>query len=483
MKNIVIIGAGLGGLSAGALLAKDGYRVTLLEQHSIVGGCATTFDRKDFTCEVGLHEMDGVYTNPQIKKIFDLLDVYKNIEFIKAPEFFKINTKDDTFVMPDGLDSAKEALKSKFANQKDEIDEYFNLIESIAIAFENLQNMKWYHYILFPIYFNIVLRYKDSSVTDVFDKIFSDEKLKLILNTNVQYYSDTPDTLSFLLHAVAQYSYYSGGGYFIKGGSGRLSDYLASIIKENSGEVITKAEVISCTKNSVTYMQKKIKNRIKADIIISNASKQDTYRLFEYEYKEEKEIAESLLTIYIGFSKNIKSIYGKGAYSNFFFDDTKDMRDFNKSVKGDISKRSFVFVDYSQIDSNLTISDKSFGAICMSDYLSEWDSLSKDKYKAKKRELEKSIIDRLQKHYPNISEYIEYIETATAKTMQRYTKTPNGTAYGYKPTPKQFFKIPKVKSEKIDNLYFVGQCVIAGGFSPSINSGYICYKKISNRAK
>ena len=75
LKTITIIGGGLGGLTSGALLAQDGYKVTLLEQHNIVGGCATTFKRKGgFTCEVGLHEMDGVFTNPQIKKIFDKLE-------------------------------------------------------------------------------------------------------------------------------------------------------------------------------------------------------------------------------------------------------------------------------------------------------------------------------------------------------------------------------------------------------------------------
>ena len=90
MKNIVIIGAGLGGLTAGALLAKEGHHITILEQHNIVGGCATTFKRKGgFTCEVGLHEMDGVYTNPNIVKIFKRLGVYEHVEFVKADEFFE----------------------------------------------------------------------------------------------------------------------------------------------------------------------------------------------------------------------------------------------------------------------------------------------------------------------------------------------------------------------------------------------------------
>ena len=58
--DTIIIGGGLGGLTAGATLAKLGKKVLLLEQHYVVGGCATTFKRKDYVMEVGLHEMDGL---------------------------------------------------------------------------------------------------------------------------------------------------------------------------------------------------------------------------------------------------------------------------------------------------------------------------------------------------------------------------------------------------------------------------------------
>ncbi len=59
--DIIIIGGGLGGLTAGAKLARSGKKVFLVEQHYLPGGCATVFKRKDYTMEVGLHEMDGLH--------------------------------------------------------------------------------------------------------------------------------------------------------------------------------------------------------------------------------------------------------------------------------------------------------------------------------------------------------------------------------------------------------------------------------------
>ena len=481
MNTITIIGAGLGGLTSGALLAQDGYKVTLLEQHNIVGDCATTFKRKGgFICEVGLHEMDGVYTNPQIKRIFDKLDVYKHVEFVKPNEFFSVVTKNGTYVMPDDVLNAQKKLIEKFPHEQKGIEKYFNLIATISNEMETIQSASWYHYLLFPLFFSNILRYKSKTVTEVLDKIIANDELKLILNSNVQYYNDTPDTLSFLLHSVAQYSYYSGGGWFIKGGSQKLSDYLAKVIANNGGKIITKANVITCDSNHVTYILKKEKTTLHTDVIISNLSPAQTYKLFQEEYTETKEIADSLLTIYIGFSKNLKEVYGKKPYSNFIFDEIYSVSAYNDMLQKDISERGFVFVDYSRVDSALTKdTGKSFGVICLSDFIEEWQDLSEADYKIKKQSLIDAALSRLEMYYPNIKELVEYIEVGTSKTIHRYIKTPNGTAYGYKPTPKQFFKIPKVRSDKVTNLYFVGQWVIAGGFSPAISSGGLCYDTIS----
>lgn len=483
LKTITIIGAGLGGLTSGALLAQDGYKVTLLEQHNIVGGCATTFKRKGgFTCEVGLHEMDGVFTNPQIKKIFDKLDVYNNVEFVKPDEFFSVVTNNGTFIMPDDVQEAQDRLTEKFPNEQKGIEKYFKIIGNISKELETLQSASWYHYLLFPLLFSNILRYRNRTVTEVLDNIIETDELKLLFNANVQYYNDTPDTLSFLLHSVAQYSYYSGGGWFIKGGSQKLSNYLAKVIIDNGGEIITKANVIMCDSNHVSYLRKKETITIHTDAIISNLSPAQTYELFQEEYTESKEIADSLLTIYIGFSKNLKEVYGKKAYSNFIFDEIDSVNGYNTMLQKDIVERGFVFVDYSQVDSELTKdSSKSFGVVCLSDFIDEWQELDEDAYTVKKQNLIDKALSKLEIYYPNIKELVEYIEVGTSKTVNRYIKTPNGTAYGYKPTPKQFFKVPNVRSDKINNLYFVGQWVISGGFSPAISSGGLCFDTISKR--
>ncbi|MBU0632501.1 NAD(P)/FAD-dependent oxidoreductase [bacterium] len=479
MENIVIIGAGLGGLSAGALLAKEGYRVTILEQHGMVGGCATVFKRKGgFTCEVGLHEMDGVYTSPVIKKVFERLGVYENVEFVKPDEFFKVSTKYGEFVMPDGKIEAITALKSRFPHEQKGIENYFQAIGDIAGCYKKLVDLKWSDYLLFPILFYPILKYKNKNTAEVLNGFMDDEELKLILNTNVQYYNDTPDTLSFLLHAVAQNSYYEGGGWFIKGGSYCLSEYLASLITCNGGNVITKADVVKATKESVTYRYKNEEVTIQADKIISDISPQDTYRLFDMEFTEQKQIAESIITVYLGFSKSLRELYPDGAYSNFLLDSFGSQDDFKAMAKQDVTTKDFVFVDYSRIDSGLTSDEKSFGAVCVLDEIQSWESLDAEAYKQKKERLLEHVLERLEKHYPKIKELVEYAEVATPKTMQRYVRTPKGTAYGYKPTPQQFFRKPKIRSDKIDNLYFVGQFVLAGGFSPAISSGSMCFDTI-----
>jgi len=88
--NTIVIGGGLAGLTAGAILTKFGKKVLLLEQHHKPGGCATTFKRGDFIIEVGLHEMCGLEKEGAILQLFDMLDVNQQVELLQVPELYAV---------------------------------------------------------------------------------------------------------------------------------------------------------------------------------------------------------------------------------------------------------------------------------------------------------------------------------------------------------------------------------------------------------
>lgn len=483
MSEICIIGAGLGGLTSGALLSKAGYKVTLLEQHYAVGGAATAFKRKGYTCEVGLHEMDSLYTDTNKKKIFETLGVYDNIDFVKVPEFFRTKMKNLDFVMPENSKDAISELIKQFPSEEKGIYKYFDTIANISKEMGGVIRMKKWQKILFPFLYPNIFKYRAMSTKDALDGIIDNEELKMLLNSNIGYYHDFVDSFSFIYHSLGQHSYFTGGGWFIKGGSQTLSNYLAKVISDNGGEVIKSANVTKISENNgrklISYTHKKTEKEAEADVVISNTSPMQTYKLANVDFEPEKKvIGNSLITVYIGFKNNVKSVYGERPYSNFYFKEIEDISSYHENLRKDITERGFIFVDYSQIDSGLTSDEKSFGVFCSVDYLKDWKHLSDEEYVKKKEVLAEIYFDELEKDYPNIRDHVEFYEVGTAKTMKHYLKTENGTAYGFAPTPEQFLRKPKVKSDLINNLYFTGSWVIGGGFSPAINSGGLCYRHI-----
>jgi all-trans-retinol 13,14-reductase len=395
--DIIIIGAGLGGLTAGARLAKEGKKVLIVEQHDRPGGCATTFKRKGFTFEVGLHEMDGLSGVDMKMKIFRELGVFDNVEFLRVPEFYHFVNKNVELTIPHDPQEAAEVLTNAFPNEKEGIEAYFDQIINVKkkIKAGGQENM---------------------TIGEFLDTIIKDEDLKLALLGNLGYFHDDPYSLSLIYYSLAQNRYYGGGGNFIKGGSQKLSDYLAKYISENGGEVKLNHIATSILTEGdkalgIKYLSlrgKKEEYTAYAEEIIANASVPHVaHNLLPAEegaklaFQTDKlELGASLLTIYFGFNRKLKDI-GSKYYSTFVFDDTiKTQADIKNNNAADFKERSYTFVDYSQVDSALCPEDKSVGVICCIDYASDWESLSDEVYKAKKEEVAQIYIDKLEKLIP-----------------------------------------------------------------------------------
>jgi hypothetical protein len=182
----------------------------------------------------------------------------------------------------------------------------------------------------------------------------------------------------------------------------------------------------------------------------------------------------SLLNIYLGFKSDVAA-FGVKHYSNVIKgDDVKTMKDIYPNNTGDWSNRSFVFVDYNKVDSQLAPPGKSVGVICCADYLKDWDGLSKEDYKAKKEEVAQILLGRLEKQFPGIQESIEYYEVATSKTIKRFTSNTAGSVYGFAQTKEQSATNRLRNNFLLPNLYFASAWAFpGGGFEGSIMAGFL----------
>ncbi len=468
--DVIIIGAGLGGLTSGAKLAKEGKSVLVLEQHDRPGGCATTFKRRDFTMEVGLHEMDGIHPRDIKKRIFDDIGLGEQVTFLPLPEFYRFINERYDLVIPHDPEEAKALLKKAFPGEEKGIDDYFYHVLNVRRVM-------------------VVHKGKpDRSVGVFLDEIIGDEDLKLVLLGNLGYYHDDPYSLSWLYYLNAQSSYYGGTASFIQGGSQSLSDALSNLIKEQEGEVrlnqlVTSLDYQGDKVSGVSFKEMKGKNKgqikqaTSGHIIMNGSvpglcgllSKKDATPLSRS--IRDVAIGASLLTVYYGFNKSLKEIGNKN-YSTFIYDKSvNSQKDILGNNHSDFSTRSFTFVDYGQVDSHLAPDGKSVGAVCAIDYPSDWESLERSEYMRMKEDVADIITSRLEKILPGFREAVEYVEVATSLSVERFTLNPKGAVYGFAQHPGRSLGYLSALPENVFIASAWGK--IGGGFSGAMVNGYM----------
>ena len=466
--DIIVIGAGLGGLTAGAKLAREGMKVLVIEQHSQPGGCATTFRRGEFTLEVGLHEMDGPGGRDMKNRIFSELDVTGNVDFIHVPEFYRFIRGDLAVTIPHDPQQASERLTEMFPDEKEGIAKYFDQLLSPKKRPAGEAE-------------------PDKSVGVFLDSIIGSDDLKLILLGNLGYFHDDPYSLSLAYYSVAEGSYYTNGASFIRGGSQKLSDHLADYIRSHGGEVllnrlVTGVRVQEGRATGVTFRKRSGTSQnleeATADEIVANCSipaladmlPPEQGDLLRGEFNG-LNTGASLLTVYFGFDRPLQEL-GHSFYSMFIYDrSVRAQADIARNNRDDFSRRSFTFVDYGQVDSGLAPEGKSVGAICCIDYLEDWENLSREEYKVRKEHVAQTFIDRLEEVIPGVTEAISYYEVGTPVTVKRYTLNPGGAVYGFAQNPGR-----KVLDSfaPIENLHFASAWGrTGGGFSGAICGGYL----------
>ncbi|MDG5814221.1 NAD(P)/FAD-dependent oxidoreductase [Chitinispirillales bacterium ANBcel5] len=490
--DAIVIGAGIGGLFCAAKLAKEGKKVVVLEQHSVPGGYAATFKRKQFVFEASVHAIDGLF-DPQShnSKLFDEFKIRKHVQPIRLPEFFKVVRNDLQFTLPDDLDQAIKLLKEKYPQDKKSLDKYSKTLRKIRKQILYFQSKGKPRFHMIPsllIHCYGLFLYLFKSFGSFMDKLTTNDDLKLILGANIAYYHDDPYVYSSLHHIGAQGSFLSGGGAYIQGGSQQIARYLVDYIQNRGGEVLLKSKVSKVlgekkSVNGVEYSNKKGEiNQIFADNVVCNANlpslmnellSEETSGSLRKKYSSH-EPSHSIFSLYMGLKKPLTEL-GNDSYSTFLFPDSvtnlKELAKSNSTT--DYEQKTLVMVDYSIIDAKLSKDNAPVAACVLVDDIKHWENLSKEEYKRKKEEVSQTILKRIEAYMPGIGELIEYKEAATPLTMKRYTLNERGAVYGYAPNVNQIGPRRPENYTGIKGLYLASAwSKQGGGISPAAKSGY-----------
>jgi phytoene dehydrogenase-like protein len=238
--DVIVIGGGLGGLTAAGLVARAGRKTLLIERIHGVGGAASTYKAGDLVVEASLHATsDPRDTIDPKHHVLARLGVFDNVEWVPTGAVYEVRggPVGEPFLLPEGFAQARHALVQRSPSATAAIGSVLGEMEHIATGLGTLS--KGREAFRNPVKgFLAVARLGPLvkgwriSVSERFDRAFGDdEAVKCALAANLAYYHDDPATLWWVLFAAAQGGYLASGGRYIRGGSQRLSHALARALR------------------------------------------------------------------------------------------------------------------------------------------------------------------------------------------------------------------------------------------------------------
>ena len=493
--DAIVIGSGLGGLTAAALVSSTGRRVLVLERASHFGGAATVYQHGGLMIEASLHEIDGLDENDPKTPILRAIGITDELHFVPVGDLYEVRSPliGDPFVMPHGLAAALSATTARFPRHAKALRDYFERLRAVrdagAYVVERQDEGVWGLINAAAVPWRIwpLLRDLRASVGDVLRRLFnSDEAVKLALAANLGYHAENPERLWFLFYAVAQASFHIGGGHYVKGGSRSLTDRLVHAIRTNGGVLESSRHVTHILLEEgraagVAHEHYspdgpgRDPQRDFAPVLFGNAAPAMLAGMLPEQLRPSfmvpyagRRLSVSLWTMSLGFSRR-PAEFGVKRYTTAVMPEwvraLSDLSQAAEVLAGDPAGKvpPFMFVDYSLIDSGLNPNPPYLGALSGIDRLENWEGLSPQAYRDKRERWLDFMIQALDREYPGLASAVVHREMNTARSMQAHLNTPGGAVYGFAQEPPDIRSLPLTTRTKIDGLFLASAYSGRGG--------------------
>lgn len=461
--DVAIIGAGVGGLICGTCLAKNGFKVLVVEKHYKPGGCVSSGKRKGFNFDYGAHIFGSCNSHGILSYYLSALGI-RDIDFIRIDPTERFIFPDQTIEVPQDIDEYIELLKRLYPKETNGIEAFFDAVLKIARSHSSNKLLSMYEGLTFG---KLVKGY------------IKDERLMSILGAQFRYLGSSAETVAATSMCLMMVSYLRDGTYYPKGGAQSFPDALSRAFKKYGGTMKLKTEAtkIILDGNRVHGLVVSDGETYKADTVISNCDASSTFsRLIDKKYLpliyrkkiNEMRVGSSFFMTFLGINDDV-DLSGKSGWYHFSYG-------FNLQPDQSL----YIFVP-SLLDNSLAPQGKHVVELAMPfpyrfDSVTDWDAC--------KLELRNKMMIKAETLIPGIEDLIEHEESATPRTIERYTGNANGSMFGWEMSADQVQNKRLSYNTPIDGLYLVGHWTNPGcGIVSVATSGWLVADKIMERAR
>jgi len=489
-KNIldtIIIGAGIGGLTTGNLLAKNGQNVLILEKHFQVGGFVTTYKRKKYPMDV-VHVIGGLRNDAPIDRIFRYLNLYSKVKFNEVEKVFIYRFPGYDISCYTDMEKYRAELKNNFPEEQKNIDrvldEMTKVWEQILASYYNPSILKLAEY---PIRFPKLVKYQHWSFEKFLVQFTANHKLKKVLSAGWGYNGLNMSRVSALYMIAMLMSYHTGGAWYPKGGFQNLSNALAENFKEYGGTIKTRTEVekiIIKDKAAVGVMTNKGEEFFAKNIVSNSDTKNTFLNLFERDsvpnkvHQKVRNYKQSVsgFVVHLVVNMQIPESLSCGCFMYFPSFDTEEHQ-FSLWEKGQM-----------ELDANTmglgmavsTLKDKEMvpegkhvlDLIYMPAPYEYFKKDTKEEYIKLKEDISERMIKAAENLIPDLGKHIIVKDVSTPLTYERYTGATEGGWYDIDCSPKQAIMGRIRNKTPVRGLYLTGAKTFPGsGMFGSIQAG------------
>ncbi len=482
--DVIVIGAGNGGLTAAATCAKEGLSTLLLERHNIPGGSASSFVRGRFEFEPSLHELAGVSSTDELGTIEELFIRFNaDVQWHRHDSTFRLivpakEGDTDTFTnengvevtidarMPIGFDAFSKKLDELVPGSYESSMKAFDLAVKMFQVFDNLDNPSKLIKNLKD--FPDLLRMVSHTVKEALDTLGMPKKAQDIFNTYWCYMGSPASQFDFLYYMAMLHGYIKNGTGVPNLRSHEMSLALDKSIRAYGGDIWYNSEVTKIIMKDGKPVGVVIngEREVYAKYIICNAYPHRVFAdLIDKKDVPEKQLkmlntrktAATLTTVYIGMNIT-KEQLGINDYSVFIapVSDSDEQFEVAHNFKSGyciINCLNEIIPDCTPEGTcQLFLTTMTFGDVMK--------GVRPQDYKKFKTEVARDMIETCEKALNiSITPYIEEIEVALPPTFSRYLNTPLGTPYGFM-LEKWDSMLPRTiqyaGDQPYDNFFFCG---------------------------